>query len=118
MIFGDARDIDLLTDFLKSALTLPAEDYEEVTLADPHPLRESLDDKLGLLDVKVKTRSGQLVDIEIQVSDQPQMRERIVFYLAHRVTEQIGKGEGYRKIQHAICILLADYVQGHRMNVR
>ncbi|MDR1275609.1 MAG: Rpn family recombination-promoting nuclease/putative transposase, partial [Candidatus Accumulibacter sp.] len=82
MIFGDDRDIDILTDFLQAVLDLPAEEYEEVTLADPHLARESPEDKLGILDVKVKTRSGKLIDIEIQVCDQAQMRERIVFYLA------------------------------------
>ena len=50
MIFGDGRDIDILTDFLKATLDLPAEDYAEVTLVDPHLARKSPEDKLGILD--------------------------------------------------------------------
>jgi predicted transposase/invertase (TIGR01784 family) len=65
ILFGDGRDIDLLTDFLQSTLDLPAEDYEEVTLADPHLSRENLGDKLGILDIKVKTRSGKVLDVEV-----------------------------------------------------
>jgi predicted transposase/invertase (TIGR01784 family) len=110
LIFGDGRDIDILTDFLKATLDLPLEDYQEVILVDPHLAREHPEDKLGILDVKVKTRSGKLIDIEIQLCDQPQMRERIVFYLARMVNEQIGPGDEYWSIKRSICILIADYV--------
>ena len=79
MLFGDGRDIDILTSFLQAALDLPAEDYEEVTLVAPHLAREHPGDKLGVLDVKVRTRTGKLIDVEIQVCDQAQMRERIIF---------------------------------------
>ncbi|GHU39435.1 hypothetical protein AGMMS50256_39320 [Betaproteobacteria bacterium] len=109
MLFGDSRDVEPLTNFLKSALSIPAEDYEEVTLADPHLAREGWDDKLGILDVKLKTRSGRVIDVEIQVSNQRDLRQRIVFYLAKMVTEQIGEGERYQTIQPAICILIADF---------
>jgi predicted transposase/invertase (TIGR01784 family) len=110
MIFGDGRDIDILTDFLKAALDLPAEDYEEVSLVDPHLARENPEDKLGILDVKVRTRSGKLIDIEIQLCDQPQMRERTVFYLARMINEQIGAGDDYWSIKRTICILITDFV--------
>jgi predicted transposase/invertase (TIGR01784 family) len=109
MLFADARDLGPLTDFLQAVLELPAEDYAEVTLADPHLAREGADDKLGILDVKVKTTTGKIIDIEIQVADLPQMRERIVFYLARMVTEQIGEGDSYAKIKRAVCILITDY---------
>ncbi|MDR3056366.1 MAG: Rpn family recombination-promoting nuclease/putative transposase [Zoogloeaceae bacterium] len=108
-LFGDAHDTEILTAFLKSTLSLPSEDYEEVTLADPHLRRDDPDDKLGVLDVRVKTTSGRMIDIEIQVLSTPDMRERIVFYLAKMVTEQIGSGDSYKKIQPSICILITDY---------
>ncbi|GHU20233.1 hypothetical protein AGMMS50243_14280 [Betaproteobacteria bacterium] len=109
MIFGDSHDIGHLTNFLKSALTIPPEDYEEVFLPDPHLMRDGWGDKLSILDVKLRTRSGKLVDIEIQLVDQPDLRERIVFYLAKMVTEQIGAGDPYRNIQRTICILITDF---------
>jgi predicted transposase/invertase (TIGR01784 family) len=113
MLFGDAQDTSLLTEFLKSTLTLPAEDYAEVTIIDPHSRRDLPDDKQSILDVKVKTASGKRIDIEIQIANQPDLRERIVFYLARMVTEQLGQGEEYRKIQRSICILISDHVQIH-----
>jgi predicted transposase/invertase (TIGR01784 family) len=110
MIFGDGRDIDILTDFLKATLDLPAEDYAEVTLVDPHLARELPGDKLGILDIKVRTRTGKRINVEIQLYAHPQMRERIVFYLTRMINEQIGSGDEYGTIQRAICILITDFV--------
>jgi predicted transposase/invertase (TIGR01784 family) len=111
LLFGDTRDTSILTAFLKSVLDLPEEEYQEVMIVDPHLKGELPDDKQGILDVKVKTPSGKIIDIEIQIVEHPQMRERIVFYLARMVTEQIGRGEDYQEIKRSISILITDYVQ-------
>ena len=39
IFFADERIIEFLTDFLKSALSIPAEEYDEVTIVDPHLIR-------------------------------------------------------------------------------
>ncbi len=109
-IFGDSRDIEPLVCFLQAVLDLPTDEYDEVTIANPFLARESPDDKLGILDVRIKTRTGKIIDIEIQICDHPQIRERIVFYLARLVTEQIGEGDDYWKIQRSICIIITDFV--------
>ncbi len=111
LLFGDARNTGPLTDFLKAALDLPPEDFLDIVLVDPHLTGETIDDKQGILDVKAKTATGKIVDIEIQITERPQMRERIVFYLSRMVTEQISRGEDYRKIERSICILITDYIQ-------
>ncbi|MDR2207578.1 MAG: Rpn family recombination-promoting nuclease/putative transposase, partial [Azoarcus sp.] len=111
LIFGDAQNTGPLTDFLKATLDLPAEDLLDIVLVDPHLRGKKPDDKQGILDVKVKTATGKLVDIEIQVAERPQMRERIVFYLSRMITEQVSRGEDHRKIERSICILITDYIQ-------
>lgn len=109
-IFGDAQDTGPLVDFLRATLDLPHDDYAEITIADSHLVREHPDDKLGILDVKVKTASGKLIDIEIQLCDHVALRERILFYLAKMITEQIGSGSNYWDIQRSICIFITDFV--------
>jgi predicted transposase/invertase (TIGR01784 family) len=61
------------------------------------------------LDVKLRTKAGKAIDIEIQVSDMPWMRERILYYLAGMITEQVKKGENYESIRKAISIVILDY---------
>ncbi|MDR2093401.1 MAG: Rpn family recombination-promoting nuclease/putative transposase, partial [Azoarcus sp.] len=94
-------DKRLLVSFLQSALDLPPEDYDDVQIVDPHLLGERPGGKLGVLDVKVTTAQGNIVDIEIQLSPTPEMRERALFYLSSMVTEQVKQGEDYRKIKRA-----------------
>jgi len=110
LLFGDERSNEILTDFLKSVLRLPAEDYEEVFIVDPHLKPERDGDKLGILDVRVRTKTKKTIDIEIQLLPSPELRERVVFYSARMVTEQIGSGEPYSKIKRVISIIITDYV--------
>jgi len=78
IFFGDQRNIDLLIDLLKSILLLPENDYEEVTIIDPNCLREHPDEKLGILDVKVKLKSGKRINIEIQVEPSINIRRMML----------------------------------------
>jgi predicted transposase/invertase (TIGR01784 family) len=109
-IFGDERNTDILADFLQAVLDLPPEEFGQIQIADPHTKREREKDKLGILDVKVRTKTGKFIDIEIQVSDMPFMRERINFYLSKLITEQIGKGTDYENIKRDISIVITDYI--------
>ncbi|MDR2787696.1 MAG: Rpn family recombination-promoting nuclease/putative transposase, partial [Candidatus Accumulibacter sp.] len=102
-------DKRLLVSFLQSALDLPPEDYRDVQIVDPHLPGERPEDKLGILDVKVTTAKGKVIDIEIQLNPVPEMRERAIFYLSGMIREQVRLGESYRKIKRAICILITGY---------
>ena len=110
LLFGDPRTIENLTNFLKSVLRIPADEYKEVIIVDPHLLREYEGDKLGILDVKVKTKSGKMIDIEIQVKPRISLRERIIFSLSKMVTGQIGSGSDYSQIKRSISIFITNFV--------
>jgi predicted transposase/invertase (TIGR01784 family) len=109
ILFGTERSREYPPAFLQAALRLPPEEYEEVYIVNPHLPQEYPGGKLGILDLKLKTRSGKIIDIEIQVSPMSKLRERIVFYAAKMITEQINAGEDYKKIQQVIIILITDY---------
>ena len=50
LIFGDQRNIDILTGFLKAVLDMPESEYDHITIVDPHIKKESQDDKYGILE--------------------------------------------------------------------
>ena len=108
-IFGDENNIDILSAFLQSVLDIPAEEYAEVTLLDTHFKLENENDKLGILDVKVRTKSEKIIDVEIQLRNVPYMRERLIFYLSKMISEQIKSGEGYKAIKKSVIIIITDY---------
>ena len=109
LFFADERNIELLTAFLQSVLDIPADDYDVLNITDPHLLREYPDDKLGIIDVKLTTKTGKVINIEIQVAPLPQLRERVVFYDSKLITEQIGDGEDYNKIKRVISVIITDF---------
>jgi len=108
IFFADERNIEFLTDFLKSTLTIPEEEYDEIVIVDPNLIREHPKDKLGVIDVKVKTVSGKTIHVEIQTKPFPEMRERMALYDAKMIAEQIGKGEKYKKIKQVISIVIIE----------
>ena len=109
LIFGDMRNIDILTEFLKSVLKIPHDDYDRLTVVDPFLKREDIDDKMGILDVKLHTKSGRVLDVEIQILEIPQMLERVIFYASKMITEQIRKSDDFDVIKPVISIIIMDF---------
>ena len=110
LLFGSEGGIDDLTKVLKSVLRFSDDDYSEITIIDPHLIREHKDDKLGILDVKVQTKSGELVNVEIQVKPSPELRERVTFYTAKMLAGQIKSGDKYSKIKRVVSIIITDHI--------
>ena len=84
----------------------PLEDYNEIVISDPHLLPEYKGDKLSIIDVKLRTKSGKIIQIEIQLEVRPEMSKRIVFYDSKLITEQLGEKDNYTKINQVISIII------------
>jgi len=108
LLFGERTRLDILQNFLMAVLDLPAEEYGHLVIVDPHLRRESPDDKLGVLDVKIHTTTGKVIDVEIQVKPHRRIWERILFYAARLTTEQLKYGVPYKEIKKAISIVIVD----------
>ena len=109
LIFANQQNSDLLIDFLLNVLELPKREFDYIEFADTHLLPETLDGKLGILDIKLYTKSRNVIDIEIQVHGVPEMKERILFYLSRMITEQAHIGKGYITIKKTISIVITNY---------
>jgi len=107
LLFGDKRNIEILKEFLKSILNLQADEYEKVTLEDTHLKRESDDDKLGIVDIKLTTKNGKIIHIEMQILEQEDMPERVTYYNAKMLFTQLKSGQDYDKLQKTISIVIA-----------
>jgi len=90
-------------------LELPAEEYDRVTIVDPNVKKEYIKDKAGILDVKIHTKSGTVVDVEIQVEPDAPLEKRVLFYQAKMLSEQIGEGNDYGVIKPVISIIITDF---------
>ncbi len=108
-LFGDARHTTILADFLQSVLHLPKEEFVGLVVVDPNLNREYKDDKLCILDVRVTTRSGRDVDVEIQLQPSSEFYDRIQCYVARMVAEKVNSGKSYRLTQ-SISIVILDHL--------
>ena len=108
MFFADERNREFLTGFLKSVLKLPDNDYNEIVIADPHLLRDFAGGKLGVIDVKLRTNSGKVIQIEIQLKVTHEIHGRIAFYGSKLITGQLGESDNYSKINQVICIIITN----------
>ena len=106
--FGDEKNEETLVSFLKSVLRLPDDDYSEIEIVDPHLLRDYPKDKLGIIDIKLKSKSKKIIHIEVQLGVSPALKNRLHFYNAKLITEQIGSGDNYDVIKKVISIIITD----------
>ncbi|MDR0635506.1 MAG: Rpn family recombination-promoting nuclease/putative transposase [Treponema sp.] len=107
-IFGDEHNRPLLKSFLQAVLYL-AEDEFEIELVNPYLQPVEKDGKLCILDVKIRTKTGKLIDIEMQIIHTANIFERICFYKAKMLVEQVGAGESYDRIKKVINIVITDF---------
>jgi predicted transposase/invertase (TIGR01784 family) len=106
LLFGNELNRDLLIRFLMAVLQLPLNEYTDIKISDPQTKRRYKGDKLAILDVKITTATGKIINIEIQLHVTPEMRERVVFYNAKMMTEQLASGDDYDLIKKTINIVI------------
>ena len=109
LLMGTENSKEILIDFLMAVLNLSPDEYDEITIANPFLLQEYKGDKLGILDVKIKLKSGKILNIEVQVDPMPFLESRILFYISKLITEQIGESDQYEKIKRVISIIITGH---------
>jgi predicted transposase/invertase (TIGR01784 family) len=107
-VFDDLNHKPAIKSFLSAILDLDSSEYDVLSVENPFFRIEcNTEEKIGILDVKLKTKTGKIIDIEMQVASAENMPERVLYYMSKMVLGQVGKGENYRKIQKVICIVIA-----------
>jgi predicted transposase/invertase (TIGR01784 family) len=105
-----AEHTPVLADFLKAVLDLPADEYQGLEILDPNLRPENIGDKHCILDIRLHTKSRNVIDIEIQIKYQEFIWKRIQYYSARMLVEQAKSGDGYEILPHVISILITDFV--------
>jgi len=108
-IFGNENHKDLLIALLSDVLGLPEEEFEEIEIINSELLKEFKEDKKGILDIRVKTKVGKQIDVEIQILPTDYMAERTMFYWSKMYTSQIKPGDTYDKLKKCVTINIVDF---------
>ena len=67
------------------------------------------DDKFGILDIRAKANDGTQFNIEMQMIDNKNTIERMLFYWSKLYSLTIGKGNDYKKLKPTIIIFIMNY---------
>ncbi len=110
-IFGSEDNREVLTDFLNGVFEDSGQPrVTHVELLNPFLDKDQGDDKLGIVDVRARTETGTLLNIEIQVAPDPDFDRRSLYYWAKLYTEQIIEGQPYSELHPTITINILDFV--------
>lgn len=107
-IFGNEKHPKILISFL-NAVMKPKDLIKEVKLQNSDIEKEHLDDKFSRLDIKAKTNTGELINIEIQLKNEYNMIKRSLYYWSKMYESQLVKGENYDELVKTVCINILDF---------
>jgi predicted transposase/invertase (TIGR01784 family) len=111
-LFGDERNKDILADFLTAVLGFDVEE-EDIILIDPTLKREDPDDKLGVLDVKLRLESGKIINVEMQVKNFSAIRHRSEYYISKMTAAQLCENDDHRKLLPVVQIIIINDILLH-----
>jgi predicted transposase/invertase (TIGR01784 family) len=108
-IFGNQKNIDITTSFLKTLLDIPENEYDRLTVVSPILRKLFRTEKSGVVDMKLSTKSGKIIHIELQVEKRSNMRNRIVYYSSRLIGDQLRWGEDYSELHQVISIVICNH---------
>ena len=103
-VFGTEENKDVLQDLLECILDIPPETIAGLELLDKEFHKDSISDKTGVLDVKLRLKNNTIIDIEIQNRWNSEFVQRTIFYWAKMYTENLKTSEVYTKLPKCITI--------------
>ena len=110
-IFGSPENEDVLISFLNAFLERTEKEkikhieYVDTKLSDI----EAIDDKIGILDVRVITEKGTHINVEVQLINRYNMINRTLFYWSRLYSGQIRRGSNYKDLRKTITINILNF---------
>lgn len=114
LLLGSEENKACLQDFLECVLDMQSGTIADLELLDKELDKDTVNDKTGILDVKLRLKNGTTIDIEIQNSWSAEFIPRTLFYWAKMYTEGFKEGEPYTNLTKCITINLVS--QGFKLN--
>lgn len=99
---------DMLQSFIASMLDIPIESISEINITNPEIPPESISGKFSRLDLNMKV-DNRLVNVEIQVKNDNDYRDRVLFYWAKLYTSELKSGENYGVLKQTISINIINF---------
>ena len=104
-VFGVERNRDLLIHLIHSVLRPSPEDQiTDIELLDPFSEKETITDRVTILDIKARDQRGGQFNIEMQMIAHAFFLQRILYYWAKFHQQQIQEGYSYSVLRPTVSI--------------
>ena len=100
---------ELLKKLVADLLGIPLEGIEQFVIRNPEMPPENLGDKFCRLDINM-TVNGQRVDLEVQVCNEGDYPERVMYYWAREFSSALLTGQSYSTLPRTIVISIIDFL--------
>ena len=109
-VFGQEGNKKLTICLLNALLKLEGlKQIKEIEILNPFNLQNYKNDKLSLLDTKVKDATGNSYNIEMQVRNENNLIKRFSYYLSKLYSNQLQNNEPYNNLKPAIGIAILGF---------
>jgi len=103
------EDEEVAAAFLSDLLNLPIELFDEIKIVNPILLGETIDLKVSILDISLKLKTGEVINIEMQVARDRVIVQRLLCQAGKLMANQIPKGKSeptYNKLKKTIIVAI------------
>ena len=105
-VFAYKGNESMLKDLLEAILEI---NIAKVKIKNPEIIPYTKEEKRGLLDIKVELEDGTNIDIEMQMKNKSNTKERSTLYLGKMISEQLLTGDKYTQLKKSIVIFITNY---------
>ena len=102
-IFGKGGNEKILKSLLEAILKI---NIQKIEIKNPEIPKETIDEKLSILDIKAEINENTIIDIELQVGNTTAIERRLVVYNAKLIAGEIKVSEKYQKAKDTIVICI------------
>ena len=108
------EDKEVTALFLSDLLKMPVEMFGEITVENPIILGEGIDLKISILDISLTLKTGEKINIEMQVSRDRVLIQRLLTQAGKLLSLQVPKGKSEQTYnQMKKTIIVAILVESH-----
>lgn len=105
--FSRKGNEEFLVDFLNALLKI---EIKQIVIREEVSLQQlSVQEKSGRLDLQAILNDGVIVNIELQIQNERNIKERTTLYSSKVLAREVGKGTRYEDIKQVIMINILDY---------
>jgi len=111
-LFGDEHQTDILIAFLNGIFDdVEAPRVTSVQLLNPYIDKDALTDKMSVLDILARTEQDTLMDVEIQIRNTGEMRQRSLYYWNNLYESQLHQSETDGTLHPVVAVNVLNFTE-------